>query len=167
MNKLAATLAEIRAARELYAAHGREIMADARLAELLAQYERQIAATWDTFGNSDVVGFCAACAGADQISCCFDGAEYWFDRHLLLINLLMGVELPTQREAQGQCLFIGPTGCKLKARFAICINFFCPALREHLGEAELLRLRRQGGQEVMAGLELEDALRRWLAREAG
>lgn len=167
MTKYETTLAEIGRAKELFAAYGQRLGDDERLGEMLAAYQREIAATWRTFAGSRVVELCAACAGADQISCCFDGAEYWFDRHLLLINLMMGVELPTERWAEGQCLFVGPDGCRLKARFAICINFFCPDLRQRIGSQELLRLRRQGGREVLAGLELEEALRRWLAQNAG
>lgn len=159
---LQATLAEIALAQEIYHSLGSEILADEALAAKLAAYRAAITKTYEAFAVSGVGGFCAACAGRDQISCCFDGAEWWFGHRLLLLNLLMGVELPTSREVADQCLFLGAKGCKLIARFGICINFFCPDLREHIGAAQTKVLRKHGGDEVWLGAELENDLMRWL-----
>jgi hypothetical protein len=167
VSKKDSALAEIRRANELFAAHGRMLLADPEISALLRAYRAQIDKTGAAMAEAGVVSRCADCAGADHISCCFDGAEYWFDHRLLLINLLMGAELPRQRAVEGQCLFVGPQGCRLVARFAICINFFCPDLRAYLGPDTLTRLRKQGGDEVLAGLELEQALTRWLGRHSG
>lgn len=155
---------EVRAARKLFAEYGPAMLADPRLAVLLAEYHRQIEKTHEMFTEAGVFIQCAACAGCDQISCCFLGVENWFGRMLMLINLLMGVALCEQREVADQCLFLGPMGCKIVARFAICINFFCPALKAHLGAETLGALRKQGGDEVWAGVELENALTVWIAQ---
>lgn len=149
-------------AHDLYQAHGPEMAADPNIKQALEEFRREIQGTWDMFGQTEVVAMCTECAGTKSESCCFEGAENWFYEVILLVNLLLGVDLPDKREKSGQCFFIGPKGCKLLARWSICINFFCPEMCEALGKTTLGRLRRQAGREVWTGQLAEDAVRRWL-----
>jgi hypothetical protein len=156
--------AETARARGLFAAHRRELAADAGLAAALAAYRREIEANWELMRRLQVVRLCASCAGARADSCCFAGAERWYYAELLLLSLLLGAELPDSHPVPHQCRFIGPAGCVLPARWSICINFFCPEMIAELGEEAVAGLRRQAGREIAAGLEAETALAAALRR---
>lgn len=144
MTKYETTLAEIGRAKELFAAYGQRLGDDERLGEMLAAYQREIAATWLTYADSRVVELCAACAGADQISCCFDGAEYWFDRHLLLINLMMGWSCrPSAGPRDSACSWV-PTAAGSRPASPSASTFLPGPAPAHRG-AGAASLRRQGG----------------------
>jgi hypothetical protein len=42
--------------------------------------------------------------------------EEWYDPVLLLINRLLGADLPERREVPDNCFFLGEKGCKIPAR---------------------------------------------------
>lgn len=149
-------------AKEVYASLGSEILNNAQLAELLAGFEEQINGTNRLFKEMDVAADCTACCDREKGPCCFDGAQGWYDLRLLLINLLLGVEVPDGPELVDDCWFNSPTGCKLLAKDSICLNFFCPDIQERLNEDELLALRQQVGRELLACLDLEAVLLPWL-----
>jgi hypothetical protein len=149
-------------AKKVYATLGNEIISNPQLAELLAGFKEQIQGTNRLFKEFDVAADCAACCDREKGPCCFDGAQGWYDLRLLLINLLLGVEVPDSPELMDDCWFNSPTGCKLLAKDSICLNFFCPDIQERLNDEELLSLRRQVGRELLACLDLEAALLPWL-----
>ncbi len=153
---------EIARAKEVYATHGEAILAEPHLAQLLAAFREQIEATNRLFQEMGVAEDCAACCDRDKGPCCFDGAQGWYDLRLLLINQLLGVEVPQEPELADDCWFNSPKGCKLLAKDSICLNFFCPEIQARLSDEELLALRRQVGRELLAGLDLEAALLPWL-----
>ena len=149
-------------AQELYAAHGAALRGDPEISRLLIEYLQSIGRSQAMMQRHGVFAACAECAGTHGgASCCFAGAEEWYGELLLLINLLLGVELPVQGDGGQDCFFNGPQGCRLTAHFAICLNFFCPELTQRLGPDRLARLRRQVGRELIAGQVLEGALLGW------
>jgi len=152
----------IHKAEQLYSVYSKEILEDSRIILLLGQYQRAILQTKSHFRNSRVVEACSRCARTSEGSCCFEGMENNYDHILLLINLLMGVNLPHERELNNHCLFVGNKGCKLLARYYFCVNYFCPALENTLGEQKMNQLSTVIGNEIFAGWELEQALRNWL-----
>ncbi len=154
--------AEIARARELFAAHAEELAADAAIARLLEALRAEIAASGRLHQKSGFAALCADCGGRRGVACCFPGAVRWLDHRLLLMNLLLGCELPQEPARDDDCLFNGPEGCRLAARGSICLNFFCPEAFEKLGDEAVAGLRRQVGREVWAGQELEMALIRRL-----
>lgn len=149
-----------------FQAHALSIATEPSLMGPLEAYRREIQNNWDLLGHTQVTAFCAMCGGQRDTGCCFAGAERWYDPLLLLINLLLGAELPHHRWSADRCFFLGPEGCLLRARWSICLNFFCPELSETLSPQDLGALRRQAGAEIWAGLELEKALTAWLKRHA-
>ncbi|KMY68488.1 hypothetical protein AAU61_02130 [Desulfocarbo indianensis] len=153
---------DIAQAKRVFAELGGQILARPELAGLLARFRRQIEATNRLFGEMDVAADCAACCDREKGPCCFDGAQGWYDLRLLLINLLLGVQVPDRPELVDDCWFNSPTGCKLLAKDSICLNFFCPDIQARLNDAELLALRQQVGRELLACLDLETALLPWL-----
>jgi hypothetical protein len=108
----------------LYREHGERILAISEMRRLLDRYHAPIENTQDAMQQAGVAAACGLYA--EQIgSCCFQEVETWYDRILLLINLLLAADLPRSRYLPGQCLFLGKGGCRLRARYSSCLNYFC------------------------------------------
>ena len=152
---------EILRARDLYDRYGRDILADRDLGGMLARYHEAISYTRETMSVTGMVRVCAACALDGDGSCCFREVEDWYDFVLLLINLLMGTEIPLLREVPGNCLFLGKNGCSLIAKHSFCINYLCPGLKAFLGPSTSVFLST-AGYELFCGWELERSLHIWI-----
>jgi len=148
---------EISKATALYDAYGSILRKDRTVQGLLEKYRKAIDATYEAMGDEGVLSACAECAQSPSGSCCFQGVEDWYDPVLLLINLLLDVSLPSRREIPEACFFVGEKGCKLRGRYAFCVNFLCPKLTEATKSAKLLRFT---GEELLCGWELEKEIRR-------
>ncbi|MFH1035668.1 MAG: hypothetical protein V1806_14260 [Pseudomonadota bacterium] len=158
-----ALIVRVRAVRGIHARQGAGWSADPRVAGLAGACRREIAETWRLFREMEVARGCAACDQITAGGCCFAEVGQGLSRELLLVNLVLGVELPLGRLVPGSCFFVGPAGCRLLAREAFCINYFCPRLESLLGPDRLTDLRRQAGREIMAVWELERELGRRLS----
>ena len=147
----------IERARSLYQRWGKEILIMPEMRKRLKCYDEAIENTQKCMRQAGVVKSCGLCA-AKTGSCCFKEVETWYDPVLLLVNYLMGVDLPNSRELRDQCLFLGNEGCRLRARYAFCLNYFCPPLKLELGPVSLHAALAAVGHELAAGWELERAL---------
>ena len=147
---------EINKARAFYETYGSALRGDERVQELLDDYRKAIARNHEAMAEGGVLKACSQCAQGPAGSCCFEGVEDWYDPVLLLINLLMDVPLPSQREIPKTCFFVGQGGCKLRGRYAFCVNFLCPKLNAGREDGKLLRAT---GEELFRGWELEKAIR--------
>ena len=155
---------EIDKAKALYDAHGSALREDHGVHNLLENYREAIARTYNAMAEEGVLEACSQCAQGPAGSCCFEGVEDWYDPVLLLINLLLDVPLPSQRDIPKACFFVGQGGCKLRGRYAFCVNFLCPTLSEATKSAKLLRTT---GDELLCGWELEKEIRRRIASGKG
>jgi hypothetical protein len=153
---------EIEKARRLYAMGQEGVFLQKGIAEDLARYRNAISSTYEQMGRAGVIRACSSCAAGSGGSCCFHGVEDWYDDVLLLINLLLGVSLPEEREVPDGCFFVGEKGCRLLARQAFCVNYLCPVLNESLDPVERSGLLAVSGDELLCGWELEKTLRRWV-----
>jgi hypothetical protein len=151
---------EIQEARALYSIFGDALKRE--IAEGIQKYRTSISETYAQMDRRGITEACSICASKQKGSCCFQGAEEWYDHVTLLINLLMDVEIPRTREVLGGCLFVGSKGCKLLARNAFCVNYLCPNLAASMGEAEKRKLLSMSGNELLCGWDLEKSLRSWL-----
>ena len=129
----------------------------------LAIYQHEISTHNNLMLDLGTIKSCRICAERDGNSCCFDGAEEWYERRLLLMNLLLGVTLPLQREVHGGCWFLGQRGCKLIARFGQCVNYICQDCRIKIAQKDQSHLRLQAGKELLAGLEAETLIMKCLS----
>lgn len=154
-------LEDIKKARSLYAVYGEALERDAGLNALVAAYREGILKTAASMREMGVVGGCTVCATEGAGSCCFQGIEDGYDHMLLLINLLLGCDIPNSREILENCFFVGEKGCKLIARYYFCIHYLCPDLQELLGQSRCKDLLSAVGEELSAGWELEQALHQW------
>lgn len=155
---------EILAAKRLHADCGEALLADPALGNLFERYRRSLRGTRAVMEAEGIHAACASCAARVQGGCCFCGVEEWYDPVLLLINLLLGVEIPLSRALEEGCLFVGSGGCMLAAKHSFCLNYLCPSVKAGLkGEAEK-RLLSVIGEELLHGWELERCIHRWLCR---
>ncbi len=139
-------------------------MKDPESGRLLRNLRDLIGKTDSAMLQSGVVAACAMCAASGKGSCCFRemGESYGFIG--LFVNLLLGSVLPEKTDFPGSCHFVGDKGCKLQARQSFCLNYFCPELKNSLGEETVLRIQRQVGEQLLAGWELERRLVRHTAK---
>jgi len=149
----------------IHSSCGSLLCADRTLAALLESYRRAIRNTWACMERENVTKACAECAARAPGSCCFCGVEEWYDPLLLLINILLGLELPLSREVPECCLFLGPGGCRLLARHSFCVNYLCPDLKARIKAEPVSRLGAIAGEEISCGWELEQAVHDWLRRK--
>ncbi len=143
---------QIDKAKALYDAYGSALREDQRVHVLIENYRNAIARTYEAMAEEGVLKACSQCAQGPPGSCCFEGVEDWYDPVLLLINLLLDAPLPSQREIPEACFFVGQDGCKLRGRYAFCVNFLCPKLSTGIKNGKLLRTT---GEELLCGWELE------------
>jgi hypothetical protein len=150
---------EITTARALFEHCGYALGHQPKLLQLLSLYGEAIGDTQMLMQQGNVTAVCTKCAKQGAGSCCFEGIESGYDHILLLINLLMGCDIPDIREIPGSCFFVGKTGCKLQARYYYCVHYLCPALEDALGPGAKRELLSKVGKELASGWELERALR--------
>ena len=151
---------KIALAKYLWKKYGKDLAEDSEVGRLLGLYKREILRSYELMEMFSVVTECAMCA--TQVpggGCCGVGIEDWYDEFVLLLNLLLGREIPTERLRQKDCLFLGHTGCQLFARHHFCVNYLCSRITDLLGPAELSDLRAQSGKELFLCWKLERLLR--------
>jgi len=154
----------IREAESLYRSHGQRILALPEMNRRLTRYDRAIENTQASMRQTGIAAACSLCSERTG-SCCFQEVETWYDPMLLLINLLLGSPLPHAGILSGECIFLGKQGCRLRARYAFCLNYLCPSLRTQLGPAGAKAVLAAVGEELAAGWEMEQALYGWLSKE--
>jgi hypothetical protein len=95
-----------------------------------------------------IVDLCRSCERDEGGSCCGAGLEDRYDGVMLLINLLLGVELPASRAIPGSCYFLGRQGCTLIARDVICVNFLCQKIDGQIPRERIAAMREREGEEL-------------------
>ncbi|MBW2622147.1 MAG: hypothetical protein JRD68_04525 [Deltaproteobacteria bacterium] len=154
---------EISRAGKLFARQGKKLLEDDLLRDLLKEYEDSISKTNRTMQDIGIARACASCAASQTESCCFEGAAQWYDRVLLLVNLLMGVDLPSGPGRTGHCRFVGREGCELRARYSYCVNYLCPDINASLGRENVARFLSTAGDELARGWDAEQRVIKLLA----
>lgn len=159
-------LMAIQTAHDLVAALQDLVPGIPELRPRLDLYRAAIAANQALHQDLGLAAACAQCATTALGSCCFSGVEHNYDSWLLLLNLLLGVELPHTPIVQGKCFFLGPQGCRLLARHYYCQRFLCPEVAAKLDPGGAARLQEALNQEQACQLALEELLRPRLRRAA-
>lgn len=152
-------LKEIEKALKLMDLFGSTCLDDPETSRLLRDLRERIDRTDSAMFQSGVASACARCAAAKG-SCCFREMGESYGAMDLLVNLLLGSVLPEKTDFPESCHFVGTSGCKLKSKQSFCLNYFCPDLKESLGEETVLNIQRQVGEQLFVVCELERALMR-------
>jgi hypothetical protein len=135
---------------------------DGEISGLLAGLEREIEASRKAMRAGGVMLACRACEETEGGSCCGAGIERKYDGYLLLINLMLGVELPEERLEPNSCFFQGAEGCRLKARHVICINYLCKKVTDQVEPEDLSLLREAEGAELHTLFRLHERIKKLL-----
>ncbi len=112
--------------------------------------------------ETGIVAACRRCEEEDGGSCCGRGIEDGYTETLLLLNLLFDVVLPDARLFEDSCHFLGPSGCRLKIREVLCVNYLCTAVQKRLSSADLARVQRAVGCELDTVFRLQETVKRLL-----
>ncbi len=165
---LAGIFQAISIAREIWRGHGSFLMEDRGFSRLLSRYDAQIHRTRGVMQELRLFEICAHCARhTPGGSCCGKGIEEWYEVPVLLFNLMMGREILTAPPGPGDCLFLGPHGCRLWARHHFCVNYLCHRIHHQVSPEGVERLQAQAGRELYACWELEQLLCRLLGKSRG
>ena len=140
--------AKIAWAEDSYRETKDRLLADTRIDDLLDSLKSAICAAQKEMAGSGIVKKCMECEINEGGSCCGAGIENRYDGVLLLINLFLGVKLPKKRYDKNSCFFLGETGCLLKARHVICVNFLCKKISETIDPHQIALLRKKEGEEL-------------------
>ena len=126
-----------------------------RLRELSAKTEASRTASLE----SGVADACRRCDESEGGSCCGAGIEDRYTPELLLINLMLGAELPESRHTKKSCYFLQSRGCILPVRDILCINYLCSRLQREIPRGNLLGLQEATGREMEAIFVLHNTIR--------
>lgn len=149
----------------VHACHERErarLLGDEKVKALLKGLSSAIRASAREMAGLSIPETCRSCEEKEGGSCCGIGLEDRYGGTLLLINLLLGVELPQERHDPRSCFFLGPSGCRLKARDVICVNYLCPRITARIPPEEIAALREKEGVELTRLFLLNERIRQML-----
>ena len=131
-----------------YQEKGGMLLRDEKTATLLSRLKGAVRASRTAMALAGIADECKECEEREGGSCCGAGLENKYDDTLLLINLLLGIQLPKQRSDPSSCLFLGPEGCLLIARQVICVNYLCKKIENHIDPLKIAALREKEGVEL-------------------
>ncbi|MBW2028472.1 MAG: hypothetical protein JRH06_03410 [Deltaproteobacteria bacterium] len=135
-------------AESCYRDFGEILRGDPKLEQWIADLNRSIRASHRAMEEAGIREICRSCEKEDGGSCCGKGMERKYDGPLLLINLLLGQDIPKTRQNPRSCLFLGTQGCLLPARHVICINYLCAKITDRINPDSISMLRDKEGQEI-------------------
>jgi hypothetical protein len=140
--------AKIAWAAARYREQGDRFRADRDTALLLDRLRASAAASHRAMADAGIVELCAACERDEGGSCCGAGLEDRYDGVTLLINRLLGADLPAARRDRASCHFLGEHGCLLRAREVICVNFLCQKIETEIPPERIAAMRACEGEQL-------------------
>lgn len=154
-------------AKQVYRECARCILRDEKVGELLERLDHAIDESHREMAASGVIEICRLCDEQEGGSCCGSGIENRYSAALLLINLLLGINLPLSPLSPSSCHFLGETGCRLRARHVLCINFACNKITHQFQPIHLHSLREKEGRELECLFLLNERLKTTLRKITG
>jgi len=151
-------------AKATFLSERNRLLADRNLVELLEALKAAIHRSHENMLRTGIVDLCRHCEEKEGGSCCGAGLEKHYSGILLLINLLLGVSLPQEREEPSSCFFLSPTGCRLLARHVLCINYVCNKITSRIKPDQLAALRDTEGAEFLLLFLVNEKLKKLVKR---
>ncbi len=155
----------IMSAYDLYDVLHGVLLSDTVFQNFLLKLEQNIEATRREIVANGISGECADCAMTGEGTCCGIQTGSKYDRILLLINILLGQDLPLYRKFPDKCYFLSNNGCSLKARHVICLNFICQRLRETIQHENIVRFQKIAGEEIQTLFTVEEYIKKKLMQK--
>ncbi len=135
-------------ARDCAGVLGETLLQDDATALLLGRLKAAIRDSHAAMIQLGIVEECRTCEEMRGGSCCGLGLENYYSGVLLLINMLLDVDVPTERFDRRSCFFLGSSGCRLAVRDVICINYLCEEVTSRFNAPALSELREKEGLEI-------------------
>ncbi len=149
----------VKNARDIYREFGKDLLENPKMDRLLGQLKEATVASREEMGQTGIVEICRRCDQLEGGSCCGAGLENRYDGWLLLINLLLGVDIPLKRYEKESCFLLGENGCLLVSRHVICINYLCGKIAGRITQDRLRKLREMEGRELETLFLLNETLK--------
>jgi hypothetical protein len=140
------------------------LLEDQSLAGLIESLKTAVHRSREQMACTGIVERCRDCEEKEGGSCCGAGLEKHYTAALLLINRLLGVTLPQEREEPSSCFFLSSTGCRLLARHVLCINYVCGKITSGIPPDRLAALREAEGKEILLLFKVNEKLKRLIRR---
>jgi hypothetical protein len=121
---------------------------DTETDELLKKFKKAAEISHKEMARAGIEYECRRCEERDGGSCCGVGLENKYSGVLILINLLLGLKMPQQRLDTKSCFFLKETGCSLKARHVICVDYLCKKITERIDPERIATMREKEGFEL-------------------
>jgi len=150
----------IKRAKELYLEHKNLFMNDPLIQGYLIKVMDTSISCSIAMDDAGIINTCRICDTEEGGSCCAKGIDERYDETLLLINLLLGIDLPDCRPGKKDCFFLGKDGCSLKARHVLCVNYLCRRAEEEADPEKLMLLRDVEGVLLETIFHLHDRIKR-------
>ncbi len=149
-------------AQSLYHRFRKELRQDPLLQEGLKALREGLRLSEEAYQATGAYQLCQICALRYPSTCCGKDMELEVSRELLVLNLILGMELPQEPAFSEACFFLGPKGCRLWARPILCRNFFCPWFRENFDLQKLAYLQKIQEKELNSLFNLLNRLKIFL-----
>ncbi len=153
------TLQILRQAEALLEDYGPLFLSDPKIVDLLGRLESAIEGSREAMERAGISVACSRCEKEEGGSCCGRGIEKHYTEWLLLVNLLLGVDLPSRRSDARSCFFLDESGCTLRARHIICINYLCQDILKNTDPILIRELREKEGEEALLLFALVERLK--------
>lgn len=145
-------------AEDCFMSFGNRVLGDQTIRHLLEKLEQALRDSHRWLAETGILEMCRECDSREGGSCCGAGLEKHYGGILLLINLLLGVQLPHKSMGPSSCYFLSPSGCLLLARHVICVNYLCTKITGHIDPRDLSALREKEGVELNCLFHLNERL---------
>lgn len=129
-------------ARELYSRFGRVLLLLPEMRTQLTAVQADERALQEQMAAMGMGATCTQCASRPGGGCCSRFMAGENDVLQLLMNLLAGIQVTIQQDGDGECCFLGPTGCVLTLKPMFCLNYNCVHIKDK-AQGEPLRLVEQ------------------------
>ncbi len=137
--------------------YGEEILKRPKIKALIEELKRYIKERKEKMNSCGMIDICRACEEKEG-SCCGKGIEEKYDEFMLLLNMLLGCNIPKERYKEDSCLFLGKNGCILLAPHVLCINYICKKIKEGISKHNLSELRQIEGNIIFTIFNLKEEL---------
>lgn len=135
-------------ATRAYREYSDVLISDKNVRQLLGNFRRAASKSLSEMIEIGMVDECRKCEEEEGGACCGAGIENRYSGSLLLINLLLGVKLPSKAPDSKSCFFQGIKGCSLSARHVICVNYICKKITDNIPGHKINTLREKEGIEL-------------------
>lgn len=149
-------------AKGLYELYASELLTLPGMRDKLHQLEILSQALQRQMASMTMFALCKACAEKAGGGCCSAFMANETDSLLLLLNMLLGVEVASQRDDAFECCYLGPLGCTLRVKPIFCLNYNCHQILTGNDSAAVKNLEKAASAVLLMQTALEKILLEYL-----